>query len=346
MAILEYYLNSNGQLREYINYDHILSYGFRHNFLVGARGKGKTYGLTKWLLRKCINEGKKFIWVRNTTVALEQLTDNNGVTFLADHLGVLGFDNDSATLSKNILRYENQIIGTFISLAAFAKLKGNNYDDHTYFIFDEFMPERGETIRVDYEYALMSIMQSVFRERTDFIAFYMANVLKTASNILDFFSFKILPHFEGQSIQRNRKLSAVMFYFQNEDEDNKKEQVGDAFALANKYTKDSIILDYKLNVDSECNRNIRRSQLLMYLVDDRNYFLLREYKEKIAVIRVKGISASYRLPVYALNKKYVFGNAIFNTSVRQKMLDMWNNNMFIFRTEYTLLQFITSLFLQ
>lgn len=346
MALLEYYLNSSGQLREYINYDHVMSYGFRHNFLVGARGKGKTYGLTKWLIKKCISQGKKFIWVRNSAITLQELTDNNGAKFLADHIEVLGFNDESVEFSKSTFKYNGEIIGSFMSLAAFARVKGSNYDDHTYFIFDEFMPERGEIIRVDYEYALKSIIQSVFRERTDFIAFYMANVLRTSSNILDFFSFQILPHFEGQTIQRNKSKSAIMFYFQNATDEVSKEDAGDPFAIANKYTQDSIILDYKMNVDPYVNKNIRKSQLLMYVVSDTNYFLLREYKDKIAVMMVKGVSTNYNLPTYALNKKYVFGNVIFNPEVRRRILDMWNSNIFIFRTEYTLLQFTDSLFLQ
>lgn len=346
MALLDYYLNSSGQMREYINYNHVLSYGFRHNFLVGARGKGKTYGLTKWLLNKCLKEGKKFIWVRNSQITLDELTDNEGSKFLADHLDVLGYSREPVKFTSKSFSYNGELVGTFMSLAAFARVKGSNYDDHTYFIFDEFMPERGEIIRVDYEYALMSIMQSVFRERTDFVAFYMANVLKTSSNILDFFSFQILPHFEGQTMQRNKSKSAVMFYFQNADDKVVNSDVGDAFALANKYTKDSIILDYKLNIDVDCNKGVKKRELLMYLVSDKSYFLLREYKGKIAVMTVKGISSSYGLPTYALNKKYVFGSVIFNLDIKRRILEMWNSNMFIFRTEYTLLQFIDNLFLQ
>lgn len=346
MALLESMINNRGQLGEYINYHHVLSYGFRHNFLVGARGKGKTYGLTRWLLNKCIREGKKFIWVRNSGETLNELVDNGGSKFLADHLEILGYDPNMVEFSKRLFKYEGGLVGTFMSLAAFAKIKGSNFDDHTYFIFDEFMPELGEVIRVDYEYALKSIMQSVFRERTDFVAFYTANVLRTNSNILDFFSFNILPHFEGQTIQRNKSKSAIMFYFQNQEDSSTKNKHGDPFAMANKYTQDSLILDYKNNIDPEVNKGIKKSQLLMYVVSDKNYFLLREYKGKIAVMTVKGIAPQYGLPVYAFNKKYVFGDVIFNLEVKNNVLSMWNNSLLIFRSEYILLQFTNSLFLQ
>ena len=346
MALLELYENSRGQIREYINYNEVLSYAFRHNFLVGARGKGKTYGLTAWLLNRVISRGQKFVWVRNSEIVLQELVKFDGIGFLADHPKRLGYEHSDFKVSRNTLTYLGEPIGYFVPLSGFFKFKGINYDDVNYFIFDEFIPEKKETVRIDYEYALMSIMQTVFRDRTDFIAFYMANVLRTSSNILEFFSFKVLPHFEGQKIQRNRKLNAGMFYFQNEDDDASEETVGDAFAMANRYTQDNIILDYKENIDREANKNIKRSQLLMYVTTDTQYFLLREYEDKIAVLPVKGISEKYGLPKYTMHKKYVFGDIIYDQQIKNKLLEFWNNGVFVFRSEYALLQFTQHLFLQ
>lgn len=346
MALLELYENSRGQLKEYINYNEILSYNFRHNFLVGARGKGKTYGLTEWLLKRVIERNGKFVWVRNSDAVLEELVKFDGIGFLADHPSRAGYDHADFKVSRNTLTYQNKPIGYFVSLSGFFKIKGINYDDVEYFIFDEFMPERRETVRVDYEYALKNIMQTVFRQRTDFKAFYMANVLRTSSNILDFFSFKILPHFEDQKIQRNRKLNAGMFYFQNEDDDVSTENDGDPFAMANKYSQDNIILDYKNNIDKDINTNIKRSELLMYVTTDSQYFLLREYYDKIAVLAVKGVREKYGLPKYTMHRRYVFGDIVYDQKVKNKLLEFWNNGVFVFRTEYALLQFTQHLFLQ
>src|SRR5690554_2124788 len=110
MALLEMYRNSRGQLREYINYNEVLSYNFRHNFLVGARGKGKTYGLTRWLLRRVLFHGKKFVWVRNSEVVLDELVKFNGLGFLADHPRHLGVDISDFTVSRNVLLYQGEPI--------------------------------------------------------------------------------------------------------------------------------------------------------------------------------------------------------------------------------------------
>lgn len=332
-------------LNPYLNWNEVFSYNCRHTFVVGNRGVGKTYGLTRWMLHKCIEEKKKFIWTRNTQEVLEEMIKFHGVGFLADHPQYLGYEIEAFSVVKGSLFYKDQLIGTFLPLSGFFKVKGINWDDYEYFVFDEFMPERGEVLRIDYGYALKSIMQSIFRKRTNFRAIYLANALLTTSNILEFFKFNIKPHFDNQTIQRNKHLSAIIFYFQNKDRVQDKIE-GDAFAMANKYTESSVILDYKESLDPYCNKDIKKKELLMYTVTDSAYFLLREYKNKIAVIKVKGIATSNNLPVYALHKKFVFGEAVYDNKIKSSLVEMWNKGIFVFRTEYTLNQFMVGLLKQ
>ena len=332
---------------KYLNYDEVLSYGMRHNFIVGDRGVGKTYGLTKWLIHKCIEDKKKFIWVRNTKVTLDEMTKFDGMGFLADHPDKLGYDRTLFTVSKGILFYGEQMIGAFVSLGNFFTIKGVNYDDVDYFVFDEFMPERREALRVDYDYALKSILQSIFRERTNFRAFYMANVLTTSNSILDFFKFSITPVFEGQVIQRNKKLSAIIFYLQNIKRDTSRDDLkGDAFALANKYTETSLIINYEKNVDAKCAQEIKRSERISYIAGDQTYFLLRQYGDKVAVIAVKKPAEQAQLPCYALNKKFVFGDVLYDAKVKAQLLKFWNAQGLVFKSHYALYQFTKGLFMQ
>lgn len=320
----------------------------RHNFLVGERGVGKTYGLTRWVLNQCIKKHrKKFIWVRNSDKALEELLSLNAVGFLADHCEALNIDQELFKVKKSKLLYDGEVVGDFLPLSGFFKIKGINYDDYEIFIFDEFMPETGEVVRVDYEYALKSIMQSVFRTRTNFIAIYMANVLKTSNNMLDFFNFSIEPRFEGQTKQINRKLSAIIFYLKKQPSGEETEEVvGDAFALANKYTESPLILNYLKNIDKNCGSNMKKKELLFYLNTDTKIFLLREYKNKVAVMAVKNVSPSINLPMYSMHKKFVYGEAVFNKDIKKHLEKLWVNNVFVFKSEYVLNQFVRGLMMQ
>lgn len=330
----------------WLNYEEVLSYGMRHHFLVGDRGIGKTYGITKWLLNRAIRHGEPFIWVRNTKAAIEELTKFDAMGFLGEHVKKMDLEQADFSLSKHMLFYQDRIIGAFLSLGNFFSIKGIDHSIFINFVFDEFMPERREAQRVDYTYALMSIMQSVFRTRTNFRAFYTANVLNTSSEILDFFSFSITPAFPKQVKQINRKLNAIIFYLQNLEISERKEQTGDAFALANKYTESSQIIDYEKNIDKECSQEIKKSEKMAYCAGDQTYFLLREYKDKVAIIPVKSMANSTTLPCYALNKKFVFGDVIFDQKFKTQLLKMWNTNGFVFKSHYALYQFTQGLFMQ
>jgi len=337
----------------WLNYDEVLSYGMRHNFLVGDRGVGKTYGLTEWILKRALYHDEPFIWTRNTKAAIQELTKFNGMGFLADHVAKLqkthtDLDPSLFTLTKSMLFYGDKVLGAFLSLGNFFSIKGINHDQFKNFVFDEFMPERREAIRVDYDYALKSILQSVFRQRTDFRAFYTANVLDTSCSILDFFAFSITPVFIGQIKQLNRKLSGIIFYLQNlkSSDKEKRSLKGDAFALANKYTESSLIIDYEKNIDKTCSQDIKKSEKLAYMAGDQSFFLLREYKERVAIIALKKIPDNPQIPCYALNKKFVFGENIYDDKFKKQMLKLWNMGSLVFKTHYALYQFTKGLFMQ
>lgn len=328
----------------WLNIEEVLSYNKRHNFLVGKRGIGKTYSTTEWLLKQAILHDKPFIWCRNTKAALDELTKFNGIGFLSNHPKKMGLDPAMFTVAKHVLFYGEKEIGAFLSLGNFFSVKGIDHARFKNFVFDEFMPERREASRVDYDYALKSIMQSVFRDRTDFRAFYMANVLNTSCSILEFFHFNISPIFPGQIKQVNNKLNAIIFYLQNRTtEDTAK---GDAFALANKHTDSSIIINYENNIDKTCSKDMKQIQKMAYMVGDHSFFLLREFKDKVAVISVKKRAEGSPLPCYALNKKFVFDDALFDIRFKQQILRMWNTNVLVFKSHYTLYQFTNGLFMQ
>jgi len=330
----------------YLNYEEVLSYGMRHHFLVGDRGIGKTYGITKWLLKRAIYHNEPFIWTRNTKAAIEELTKFNAIGFLGEHIKKMNLEQADFTVTKSVLFYQDRILGAFLSLGNFFSIKGIDHNTVKNFVFDEFMPERREAHRVDYDYALKSIMQSVFRTRTDFRAFYTANVLAESADILNFFSFSITPTFPGQVKQINRKLVAIIFYLQNLKVSEEKEKTGDAFALANKYTESSLIIDYEKNINKECAQDMKKSEKMAYVAGDQTYFLLREFGGKVAIIPVKKMANASTLPCYALNKKFVFSEVIFDQKFKAQLLKIWNTNGFVFKSHYALYQFTQGLFMQ
>lgn len=334
-------------LGKYLNYNEVHSFNMRHNFVVGRRGKGKTWGITGWVLKQAINNDKPFIWTRNTKAALDELTKFDGLNFLSTHPELNHWDRSLFKIVKGALFYDEKLLGIFLSLGNFFSIKGIDYNEYKHFVFDEFMPERREAKRVDYDYALQSIMQTVFRERTDFKAFYTANVLQHSSTILDFFGFSITPIFPDQVKQLNKKLNAAIFYLQNAVvETEKAKATGDAFAQANIDTEDSIIINYEDNIDKHCGKDLKRKERMMYLTGDRVYFLVRDYNDRVAIIPVKKPNMDIPIPMYALDKKLVFGSSVFDNEIKKQMLVLWNNGLLVFKSHYALYQFHRGLFAQ
>lgn len=48
----------------YYDYQKILSYNAFINILIGERGVGKTYGITKFVVNRFIKTGERFVYVR------------------------------------------------------------------------------------------------------------------------------------------------------------------------------------------------------------------------------------------------------------------------------------------
>ena len=56
----------------YYSYDKVLSYNALLNFLIGERGVGKTYGMTKFLIKQFLKSGKQFVYLRRYKTELKE----------------------------------------------------------------------------------------------------------------------------------------------------------------------------------------------------------------------------------------------------------------------------------
>ena len=58
----------------YYDYSKILSYKAVFNFIIGARGCGKSYGAKKMLIKKFIKTGQQFIYLRRFKIELQKVS--------------------------------------------------------------------------------------------------------------------------------------------------------------------------------------------------------------------------------------------------------------------------------
>lgn len=148
----------------WVNWDYILSQKSSFISVVGARGVGKTYGL----MRKLIESGEKFIYLRRLKSQLDQCGKAEGNPFKK-----LNTDMD-----RNILPFPTGGMITFrendkagdvaaagVALSVVANVRGIDFSDYNYIVFDEFIASAGERPIKNEFAAFLNFYETVNRNR-------------------------------------------------------------------------------------------------------------------------------------------------------------------------------------
>ena len=148
----------------WVNWDYILDQQASFISVVGARGVGKTYGIFK----KLTSEGKKFIYLRRLKSQLDQCGKIEGNPFkkINDDMtrdikpfssgGIITFREADKT---------GQIIAVGVALSVVANIRGIDFSDYDYIVFDEFIASAGERPIKNEFHAFLNFYETVNRNR-------------------------------------------------------------------------------------------------------------------------------------------------------------------------------------
>lgn len=165
--------------------------GYIFNFIIGGRGIGKTYGLLEYMMKN----GYNFIYLRRSNTEIKVCSREAGNPFkkLNDDLDCYYFIEGSEEIS--VIRYldeqENKhTIGYAAALSTFSNMRGVDFSDIEYIIFDEFVPqnETRKLIKNELE-AFLNFYETVNRNREllgqdPVRVFFLSNAVSIASPIL------------------------------------------------------------------------------------------------------------------------------------------------------------------
>lgn len=147
----------------YLNVAGILDIGTTFNFVVGARGTGKTYGILKYIYER----GIKSIYLRRTQAQADIVGKADFTPFkaLANDLGV-SYEVVKAAKGTTLLTTDKGDLYYSAALSTFSTLRSFDMSDVDMIIFDEFIPEPSEkaTIKNEYE-AFLNMYETVNRNR-------------------------------------------------------------------------------------------------------------------------------------------------------------------------------------
>ena len=145
----------------WVNWDYIMNQGASFYSVTGARGVGKTYGLFKW----CLDNGKKFIYLRRLKSQLDQCSRSDGNPFKK-----INTDTGRNILPKsaggNILfRDGDNLVAVGVALSTVANVRGIDFSDYDIIIFDEAIASEGERPIPKEFNAFLNFYETVNRNR-------------------------------------------------------------------------------------------------------------------------------------------------------------------------------------
>lgn len=149
--------DSNG----WVNWDYLINQGSAFTMVVGARGVGKTYGLMKY----CLDQGRKFIYLRRLKSQLDQCANNAGNPFKKLNTDLNRNIKPKGTQGGVLFDENGEVIALGVALSTVANVRGFDYSDYDMIIFDEAVASDGER-PIPHEFnAFLNFYETVNRNR-------------------------------------------------------------------------------------------------------------------------------------------------------------------------------------
>ena len=159
----------------YFNSNKILSYNAFLNIIIGERGVGKTYGISKFVTNQFLKNKHQFAYIRRYKSDLKQSVP----TFYNALKNNNEFKNHNLFSEHNKFYVDNQESGYAMTLSTAQDLKSSNFDKVKYIIFDEFIIDEGQK-----KYYLknevmifLNLIETIARMR-DVVIFMLGNARK------------------------------------------------------------------------------------------------------------------------------------------------------------------------
>lgn len=164
----------------------MLSYNRILNFIIGARGIGKSYAMKVHPVKRFLKYGEQFIYLRRYKPELRkvgQYFDNIRQEFPDTEFKVKGRE----------FYINGKLAGWAIPLSTWQSEKSNAYPNVTTIVFDEFLREKDNSGYLPNEVeALLNLMDTVFRERENVRCICLSNAVSVVNPY--FLYFDLVPN--------------------------------------------------------------------------------------------------------------------------------------------------------
>lgn len=148
----------------WVNWEYIMKQQESIISVVGPRGTGKTYGLFRWL----VEHNRRFIYLRRLKSQLEECRRDTGNPFKKLNAD-LDINIRPFPLAGSVaFRHDNKegaLAAVGVALSVVANIRGVDYSDYDFIVFDEFISSDGERpIKNEFQ-AFLNFYETVNRNR-------------------------------------------------------------------------------------------------------------------------------------------------------------------------------------
>lgn len=170
----------------YYNPDQLLTYNRVLNFTVGARGIGKTFSWKRRVIKKFLEKGEMFAYVRRYKTELKKIG-----TFFDDVREF--FPNDSLEVKGWKFFINGKLAGYAIPLSTYQNEKSASYPEVKTIFFDEFIREAtgGVGYLKNEVNSFMNLCDTIIRTRSDARIICLSNAVTVINPY--FVYFKLYP---------------------------------------------------------------------------------------------------------------------------------------------------------
>lgn len=169
----------------YYNPQKLYSYNRLLNFVIGARGIGKSYAFKKIPIKNFIKKGEQFIYIRRYKSDLKKIQNyfNDVSSEFPDH---------KFEVKGRELWIDKKRFGWAIPLSSWQSEKSTAYPNVTTVVFDEFLIEKSNTRYLQNEVGnFLNLLDTIIRTRENVKVFCLSN----ATSIINpyFIYFQLIP---------------------------------------------------------------------------------------------------------------------------------------------------------
>ena len=180
-----------------------LSYNCLFNFIVGARGVGKSYGAKNFAIKNYINKGEQFVYVRRFEDELKPVLPK----FFDDIKDK--YPSHEFKVKSKEFKIDDEVAGFGVALTTAKKLKSNPFPNVSLIIFDEFILDKGYQHYIPDEVTNFLELYSTIARTRDVRVYFLSNALSVTNPYFMYFGLQ-LPYMKNISAKNDILIEMVV----------------------------------------------------------------------------------------------------------------------------------------